>query len=116
MQEQSANERLEPLILVMRGQRVILDAELARLYGVTTKRFNEAFKRNRQRFPGDFAFQLSALEYGVLRSPVAPQGTDARRFSELVAICDQFSPSPGRELSPLGVYRAWRADGRKCPA
>jgi hypothetical protein len=37
---------LEPLILVIRNQRVILDADLARLYGVTTKRFNEAFKRN----------------------------------------------------------------------
>jgi hypothetical protein len=42
---------LEPLIFVIRNQRVILDADLARLYGVTTKRFNEAFKRNRQRFP-----------------------------------------------------------------
>lgn len=42
---------LEPLILVIRNQRVILDADLARLYDVPTYRFNEAFKRNRRRFP-----------------------------------------------------------------
>ena len=44
------SEPLEPLIFSIRGRRVMLDADLARLYGVTTKRFNEAFKRNRQRF------------------------------------------------------------------
>lgn len=59
----SIHESLEPLILVVRDQRVILDADLARLYGVPTKRFNEAFKRNRQRFPDDFAFQLTTAEF-----------------------------------------------------
>lgn len=53
---------LEPLIFTIRGHRVILDADLARLYGVTTERLNEATKRNRQHFPHDFAFQLSAIE------------------------------------------------------
>ncbi|HWI38811.1 MAG TPA: ORF6N domain-containing protein [Burkholderiales bacterium] len=52
---------MEPLIFRIRGHRVVLDAELARLYGVNTSRFNEAFKRNRYRFPADFAFQLSGL-------------------------------------------------------
>ncbi len=47
---------LDPLIHSIRGQRVILDADLARLYGVTTRRFNEGFRRNRDRFPEDFAF------------------------------------------------------------
>ena len=56
----NAEERVEPLIHVMRGQRVILDADLARLYGVTTKALNQAVKRNVNRFPVDFAFQLSA--------------------------------------------------------
>ncbi len=65
------HESLEPLILVIRNQRVILDADLARLYGVTTKRFNEAFKRNRQRFPDDFAFQLRTTEFNNLRSQIA---------------------------------------------
>jgi len=54
----NAEERLEPLIHVVRGQRVILDADLARLYGVTTKALNQAIKRNVDRFPVDFAFQL----------------------------------------------------------
>jgi hypothetical protein len=56
----NAEEQLEPLIHVVRGQRVILDADLARLYGVTTKALNQAVKRNVDRFPVDFAFQLSA--------------------------------------------------------
>jgi len=51
---------IETLILSVRSQKVILDADLAELYGMPTYRFNEAFKRNRQRFPDDFAFQLTA--------------------------------------------------------
>jgi ORF6N domain len=58
---------LEPMIRTLRGQRVILDADLARLYEVTTKRFNEAIKRNRDRFPEDFAFRLSESEFSRLR-------------------------------------------------
>lgn len=61
-------ESLEPLIFTIRGHRVVLDADLARLYGATTKRLNEATKRNRQRFPSDFAFQLTLDELTVLRS------------------------------------------------
>ncbi len=49
-------------ILQLRGQRVMLDADLAELYGVTTKRLNEQVKRNADRFPGDFMFQLNAAE------------------------------------------------------
>jgi ORF6N domain len=58
-------------ILVLRGQRVLLDAELATLYGVTTKRFNEQVKRNRERFPEDFMFQLTAEEAQRSRSQFA---------------------------------------------
>jgi len=49
-------------IFVARGQRVMLDHHLARLYGVTTKRLNEQLRRNRDRFPTDFAFQLTLVE------------------------------------------------------
>jgi len=63
-----SNDLLEPLIFTIRGQRVILDADLARLYGVTTKVFNQAVKRNADRFPVDFAFQLTAAELKLLRS------------------------------------------------
>jgi hypothetical protein len=55
-------ERVEKTILFIRGQNVILDADLARLYGTTTKRLNEQVKRNHERFPEDFMFQLTAKE------------------------------------------------------
>jgi len=78
------SERLEPLIFRIRGRRVVLDADLARLYGVTTTRFNEAFRRNRHRFPGDFAFQITADELENLRSQIAIsslQSTDSPKDS-----------------------------------
>ncbi len=53
------NVDITTLIITVRGKRVILDADLARIYGVPTFRFNEAVKRNRNRFPGDFMFQLT---------------------------------------------------------
>ena len=58
----------EPRIVTVRDQRVILDADLARVYGVATFRFNEAVKRNRKRFPDDFAFQLTVEEFADLKS------------------------------------------------
>ncbi|MBI3919737.1 MAG: ORF6N domain-containing protein [Betaproteobacteria bacterium] len=57
-----SHEGLEPLIFTIRGHRVILDADLARLYGVTTKVLNQAVKRNSSRFPEDFAFRLTRVE------------------------------------------------------
>ena len=58
-------------ILTIREQKVVLDSDLAAVYGVTTKRLNEQFRRNRKRFPADFAFQLGVEEYESLRSQVA---------------------------------------------
>lgn len=54
--------RIEQAILLFRGRRVMLDADLARVYGVSTKRLNEQVKRNRDRFPEDFMFRLTAQE------------------------------------------------------
>ena len=62
-------------ILLIRGQRVILDAELAALYAVTPKRLNEQVKRNLDRFPDDFMFQLTEDEYKALRSQFATSNT-----------------------------------------
>jgi hypothetical protein len=64
-------QRITSTILLLRGQRVILDAELAALYGVTTKRLNEQVKRNEARFPADFLFRLTTEESAVLRSRFA---------------------------------------------
>ena len=58
-------------ILVLRGHKVLLDTELAALYDVSVKRFNEQVRRNRQRFPADFMFQLTAEESRALRSQIA---------------------------------------------
>jgi phage regulator Rha-like protein len=66
-----AVESISLSIATLRGQRVILDAELATLYEVPTKRFNEAVKRNAARFPADFRFQLTAEEAESLRSQSA---------------------------------------------
>lgn len=61
-------EAITHCIVVVCGQRLLLDADLAALYGVETKRFNEAIKRNLAKFPGDFLLQLSAEEFTALRS------------------------------------------------
>ena len=64
-------ERIERLIRLIRGQRVILGADLAALYGVVAWRLNEQVKRNRARFPADFVFQLTAQEDSALTSQIA---------------------------------------------
>src|SRR5678816_4962963 len=63
--------QIQQQILIVRGHRVMLDGDLAKLYGVTSKRLNEQLKRNAKRFPADFAFQLTleeAKEIARLRS------------------------------------------------
>ncbi len=68
-------ERIEKAIHVVRGQRVMLDSDLAALYGVTTRRLNEQVSRNRERFPEDFAFQLTQQELTSLMSQFATSKT-----------------------------------------
>jgi hypothetical protein len=64
-------ESIAQSILVLRGQKVIIDTDLATLYGATTKRFNEQVRRNLERFPADFMFQLNEAEWESLRSQFA---------------------------------------------
>jgi len=61
-----APEQIDGQILALRGKRVMLDRDLANLYGVTTFNLNKAVQRNGERFPGDFMFQLTAGETGSL--------------------------------------------------
>ncbi|RPI75371.1 MAG: ORF6N domain-containing protein [Desulfobacteraceae bacterium] len=87
-------EVIERRICLIRGQKVILDSDLAELYGVTTKRLNEQVKRNKSRFPEDFMFQLSAEEK-----------------AEVVANCDhlsklKFSPVPPFAFTEHGAIMA----------
>lgn len=58
-------------IFTARGRRVILDSDLAKLYGVPTKRLNEQVRRNPERFPTDFAFLLSSTEWEAIRAEIA---------------------------------------------
>ena len=103
MKKALTNEQLEPLIFTIRGHRVALDADLARLYGVNTKRFNEAFKRNRPRFPDDFAFQLTVAEFEKLRSQLA--STSSQAADSLRHNWSQFAT--GSSLHRGVSYRPW---------
>lgn len=81
-----ANQLLARIASV-RGKRVVIDSDLASLYGVTTKRFNEAVKRNLSRFPADFSFVLEDQEVGALRSQIATsngEGRGGRRYNPRV--------------------------------
>ena len=89
-------------IHTIRGQRVVLDADLARLYGATTKAFNQAIKRNAVRFPKDFAFQLTKQEANSLRSQIVTLNTEAL--------------SKGQNLKSQFVTSSWGHGGtRKTP-
>jgi hypothetical protein len=74
---------IERSIVLLRSHRVMLDSDLAALYGVTTKRLNERVRRNRSRFPDDFMFRLTAEEIGFLRSQTATSnpGRGGRRYA-----------------------------------
>jgi hypothetical protein len=80
------------LIVTVRGKRVILDRDLAGLYGTTTKRLNEQVKRNRSRFPEDFMFQLTAKEWADLTSQIAMSNTQSNR--------SQFATGSQRHRDP----------------
>ena len=68
-------EQIDGMIHTIRGMRVMLDRDLAKIYGVPTFRFNEAIKRNRDRFPPDFMFQLTREEFDSLTSQNAMSKT-----------------------------------------
>jgi len=84
-------EAIERRILLIRRQKVMLDSDLAQLYGVSTKRLNERVKRNRKRFPSDFMFQLSEQEK-----------------SEVVANCDHLKNLSFRLFCPVRLQNMVR--------
>lgn len=75
----SSLDCIESRILLVRGHKVMLDADLAELYGVKTKRFNEQVRRNRERFPADFMFRLTDQEVANLRSQIATSSLGRER-------------------------------------
>ena len=74
---------VESRIFFLRNQRVILDSDIAELYGVPVKVLNQQIKRNRERFPSDFVFQLTEKEHRVLRSQIvtSKEGRGGRRYT-----------------------------------
>jgi hypothetical protein len=91
-------EDIAGAILVLRGHKVLLDAELATLYGVTTKRLNEQVKRNRDRFPDDFLFRLTQEE------------TEAVNRSQIARFAEASRPA----ISAVCLHGAWSNHGRHC--
>ena len=91
------------LIVTVRGKRVILDRDLAGLYGTTTKRLNEQVKRNRKRFPEDFMFQLTAKEWADLTSQIAMSNTQSNR--------SQFATGSQRHRDPRFTPYAFTEHG-----
>ena len=78
-------EQIESLIITVRGKQVILDRDLARLYGVETKRLNQQVQRNIERFPEDFMFQLTKEEYEIMKSQIVTSSEEFLR-SQIVTI------------------------------
>lgn len=78
------SERIERSILLFRGHKVILDSDLAELYGVETKALVQAVQRNIDRFPIDFMFQLTEEEFARLRSQIVTSNRGGRRYAPYV--------------------------------
>lgn len=76
-------ERIENKIFLIRGQKVMLDKDLAKLYGVRTKAFNQAVQRNIERFPEDFMFQLTWDETKRLRSQIVTLDNITRQYHNI---------------------------------
>jgi hypothetical protein len=77
---QPVAEAIAGRIVMLRGERILLDADLAELYGVETKTLNRAVKRHRDRFPPDFMFQLTGEETGNLRYQIGTSSWGGRRY------------------------------------
>ena len=109
------SERIAHSILLLRGQKVLLDADLAELYGVPTKVLVQAVKRNLERFPEDFMFQLDADEFAALRSQsvTSNTGRGGRRYAPYafteqgVAMLSTVLSSPQAIAVNIEVMRAF---------
>jgi hypothetical protein len=97
------NDEIISQIYIIRGRKVMLDSDLARIYGVTTRRMNEQVKRNIQRFPEDFMFQLSPDEYSNLMSQFVISSSQITNNVEDVNLMSQIATSSwgGRRKLPL---------------
>jgi hypothetical protein len=87
-------ENVAQLVFFIRGEKVMLDADLAKLYGVTTKALNQAMRRNKTRFPEDFAFRLSREEFDNMRSQIVTTSRDPLSiWSQIVTTSQKYRRS-----------------------
>ena len=106
-------ERIAHSILLIRGQKVILDSELAALYGVETRSLLQAIKRNADRFPEDFMFQLNSDEFELLKSHGPVAGRGGRRYAPFafteqgVAMLSSVLNSPRAIAVNIAIMRAF---------
>lgn len=95
-------ERIERYILFIRGQKVMLDVHLAELYHVETKTLKRAVRRNQERFPKDFMFELTSEEYAALRYHFGTlkrgNTQNTYRMHSLTGCCNAFKCSVRKEL------------------
>jgi hypothetical protein len=115
-------EQIESLILSIRGKQVILDRDLARLYGVETRRLNEQVRRNMERFPEDFMFQLTKEEFENWKSQFAISNYDEDMSSQIATSSDEFLrsqivTSSGEEKwkSQIVISNSIKMGARKLP-
>jgi hypothetical protein len=106
---------VENAIHLVRGLRVMLDSDLARIYGVSTMRLNEQLRRNKKRFPSDFAFQLTREEFTNLISQFAISRSEA--IAQLFAAIRQLLAPPPEKKREIGFHvrerrPSYRAKGR----
>ena len=105
--------QIEQSILLLRGHRVLLDSTLAGLYGVQTKVLVQAVKRNRERFPSDFLFELNKQEVTNLRSQIVTSSWGGRRYSPFafteqgVAMLSSVLNSPQAIRVNIEIMRAF---------
>ena len=110
--ESVAPPQIEHAILLIRGQRVMLDRDLAAMYGVTTSNLNKAVQRNRSRFPADFMFQLTAEEASRFQIGILKQGMNIKYLphvftQEGVAMLSGVLRSPRAEQVNIAIMRAF---------
>jgi hypothetical protein len=103
MKELIPGEMIERKIFLIRGEKVMLDADLAALYGVTTKRLNEQVKRNRARFPNDFMFQLTEEE----KAEVVANCDHLKRLKFSPALPYAFTEHGAIMLACLGIEQSY---------
>jgi len=114
------DECIESSIYIIRGQKVMLDVDLAKLYGVQTKILNQAMKRNSERFPEDFMFQLKEKDLVFLRSQFVTSSLNSNKESQEKhgedAIYLMLSPNRVWPCCPVcfGVRRSLKSTSKSC--